>query len=392
MREEGFEAVLWAMGNVSPAGDLALAAHLKQDRPQLRTAVFGTFPGAMQAATFARAPELDAILVGEPEASAPALLDAWAEGRSTAPPGVALPGRETDTPPQFVSDLDALPFPAWELVEGGPYRLPLSGRPFLMAAPSRGCPHPCSFCTARAYYGTRLRKRSAERLADELQRDIERFGVRDFLFWADTFTMDRGHVLGLCEEILRRGLRIQWACNSRIDSIDEEMMAAMRRAGCWMVSFGIESADETVLREAGKRIDPRAVRTTLDAANRHGLVCSGHFILGLPGETRASAKATIDFACGLPLQFAQFYAAAPWPGARLFDWAVRESRMGEEDAWRGVSQEDAGISLCELSAAETGELVAAAYRRFYRRPETLWAALRQLRPAGFWPMLRQRVA
>lgn len=389
---ERFDAALWAVGNVTPADDLALAKHLKEAVPGVRTAVFGTFPTALQSPVFARAPELDAILAGEPEASAPALLDMWAAGGSTPPPGVAVRGQHTNAAAAFTQDLDRLPLPAWERIEGGPYRLPLSGRPFLMVATGRGCPHACSFCTTRAYYGTRLRKRAPERIVDELEHNLHEFGVRDFLFWADTFTLDRRHVLDLCEAITRRRLAVQWACNSRIDSVDEAMLAAMRRAGCWMVSFGIESANEQILRNAGKRIGPDRVRPVLEAASREGLVCSGHFILGLPGETRATAEATIAFACGLPVQFAQFYAAAPWPGSRLYAQARGEGRMAPEDAWRGLSQEDARISVCELPAHEVQAFVAAAYRRFYRRPETWLAALRQLRPAGLWPILRQRVA
>ncbi|MBE3040914.1 MAG: radical SAM protein, partial [Chloroflexi bacterium] len=315
------DVIIWPVGNVSPDADLSLSQMLRELVPHVRSIVFGTFVGKLAQACIARYPEIDAVVLAEPEGPVLDLVNAWDSGNADACIKGTWTRSHMSRPHESrenITDLDALPFPAWDLVGPRKYCLPLSGRPFLMAAPSRGCPFLCSFCTSAAYYGKQVRKRSPGGFVDELERNVKDFGVYDFLFWSDTFTVVRSHVLSICEEISRRNLRIKWTCNSRVDTIDEEMIKEMATAGCWMISFGIESSSQDVQERAGKKIDPVLLNGTLAAANRKGILCAGHFIIGLPGETQESAMRTIGVACSLPLQFAQFYAAAPWPGSRLF--------------------------------------------------------------------------
>jgi radical SAM superfamily enzyme YgiQ (UPF0313 family) len=383
------DVAVWPVGNVSPDADLGLGAALRKILPDVRTVVFGTLAGALPEACLERQPEIDAVLMREPEASVVEVVQALHSGRGVE--GIAgawsRGQRAAEGEAGLWRGLDTMPFPAWDLVGPRRYRLPLSGRPFLMAAPSRGCLYRCSFCTATAYYGKTVRKRSPENFVDELERNLTEYGVRDFLFWADTFTIDRQQVLGICEEMLRRNLRLRWTCNSRADSIDAELLGMMTRAGCWFVSFGIESADPKILASLGKRLDLERVHQAVCMVNDAGAQSSGHFVLGLPGETRETAQTTIGLACSLPLHWAQFYAAAPWPGARLFDHALANGLMTLDDVWAGISQEHARISLCELTPDEINAFLSRANRLFLRRGRTVGAALSQLRPAGLKNLL-----
>ena len=124
--------------------------------------------------------------------------------------------RNTDRP--FLVHLDALPDPAWHLFDLDVYRLPLKGSQFLMVTPHRGCPYPCSYCTAQTYYGAKLRRRSVERVSEEIRRNIEVHGVRELFFWSDTFTIDKRYLIELCDAI--EPLGVTWASNSRVDTID----------------------------------------------------------------------------------------------------------------------------------------------------------------------------
>ncbi len=219
----------------------------------------------------------------------------------------------------FIDDLDSLPFPAWHLLSHQKYVLPLKGRPFLIIAPQRGCPFNCTFCTCQTYYGKKLRIRSTENIIAEIQYDMERFGVRDFFFWAETFVVDRQHVAELCQAMLDASLGISWTCNSRIDIVDEELLKLMARAGCWMISYGIESADQQVLDAVrkGTRVEQAAVAVSL--ARAAGIKTAGHFIFGLPGDTEEAMRKTLKLARSLKLDVAQFYSAVPFPGSRLYE-------------------------------------------------------------------------
>ena len=238
------DAVIWSTGTPSIVDDLALANELKQVAPDVRTAVFGTHVTALDTACLEKTPGLDAIFRNEPELTAAewvARLDdrPWGDilGLSYRLNDEIL--RSSDRP--FLSELDELPHPAWHLFDLDVYRLPLKGSRFLMVTPHRGCPYPCSYCTAQTYYGAKLRRRSVARVREEIERNVEVHGVSELFFWSDTFTIDKSYVLELCDAI--EPLDVRWASNSRVDTLDDEMARAMRRAGCWMLSFGIESGD-----------------------------------------------------------------------------------------------------------------------------------------------------
>ena len=258
---------------------------------------------------------------------------------------------------------EEIPAPAWEHFDLAPYRLPLSGRPFLIVAPVRGCPYACSFCTAPVYYGRKLRKRPVANVIAEIKDNIRRFGVTEFFIWADTFTADRKYVRSFCAGILEAGLRITWTCNSRVDTIDGETLALMKKAGLWMISFGLESGDDDILAASGKRITTADSRRAVRLARAAGVRTAGHFILGLPGETEATMAATLRLASELPLNIAQFYAAAPFPGTRLYEEATAKGWLKTGGGIRlagayGNTWGNAVNEAADSSSAHEGESTA----------------------------------
>lgn len=375
------DAVIWSTGTPSIAGDLALADEIRAVAPQTRTAVFGTHVTALDVSCLEQTRGLDAIIRNEPEATAAdwvARLDdvsSWSEVAGLSYRSGERIERNPDRP--FLSDLDALPEPAWHLFDLDVYRLPLKGTRFLMVTPHRGCPYPCTYCTAQTYYGAKLRRRSVERVRDEIRRNIDVHGVRELFFWSDTFTIDKRYVMELCAAIEPFG--VSWASNSRVDTIDPELAAAMRRAGCWMISFGIESGDQASLDAAGKGASVEDAERAVHVAKDAGIKVAGHFVLGIPGETKESLDKTLALAERLPLDFEQFYCAVPFPGSRLYTEALEKGWLGDA-AFDRFRQDEALLELPGLTPAEVVAYRQRAYRRFYSRPRVALGALSMLSP------------
>jgi radical SAM superfamily enzyme YgiQ (UPF0313 family) len=379
------DAVIWSTGTPSIVDDLALAAEVKSVAPSTRTAVFGTHVTALDESCLRESGGLDAIFRNEPEVTAAE----WVEKLETPAQWSRIAGlsyrengaiRRNESRP-FLADLDQLPDPAWHLFELDAYRLPLRGDRFLMVTPHRGCPYPCNYCTAQTYYGAKLRRRSIEKVRDEIRRNVEVHGVREFFFWSDTFTLDKRYVLALTEAI--EPLGVSWASNSRVDTIDAEMARAMRQAGCWMISFGIESGDQELLDAAGKGASVEEAERAVTVVKESGIKVAGHFVLGLPGETRESLDKTLALAARLPLDFEQFYCAVPFPGSRLYDQAREKGWLQEGDFSR-YRQDEAILELPGLSPGEVMAYRQSAYRQFYTRPRVALSALSLLSPKNLW--------
>jgi radical SAM superfamily enzyme YgiQ (UPF0313 family) len=283
-------AVIWSTGTPSIESDLELASFIKGCDDKVTTVVFGTHVTVLDKECLTAFPAIDCIIRNEPEMTLAVLVKTLTEGGClTDVAGITFrtdTGTTVANPPRpYLEDLDSLPLPAWHLLDLNRYRLPLKGKPFLMVAPLRGCPFNCSFCTCQTYYGKRLRKRSVASVLKELEYDGERFGIRDFFIWAETFVVDRAYVAALCRGIIERGLRISWTSNSRVDTVDKELLTLMAQAGCWMISYGIESGSQKILDEADKGTTIEQAMQAVRCAHEAGIKTVGQFILGLPGET-----------------------------------------------------------------------------------------------------------
>jgi radical SAM superfamily enzyme YgiQ (UPF0313 family) len=356
-----------AIGNDTGVRDCAFAAALKARKSSLTVVLAGTYAAACSTRIFETQPAIDAIAAGEPEYTVRDIVTACAASAPLAGvPGAVTPAG-VGRPRPFIEPLDELPFPRWACIDTRRYRLPLLRRRMLLVAPMRGCPYACSFCTTQQYYGARVRTRSVASVIAELERDVRDFGVRDFLFWAETLTSQRAFVMALCEELRRRALRIRWSATSRVDTVDAELLRAMRAAGCRMLSFGIESLSQDVLDQCGKRMAVEEVAPAIAMARAAGLWTVGHFIIGLPGDTPERVRATVAGAIRLPLDFAQFYAAAAFAGSRL------HKSLGPATA-ANPSQAD----FAQLPA-ELRTLARGAAWRFYATPARWWRWLQHCR-------------
>lgn len=364
------EFVFWNTATPTLDHDLNISGLIKNAAPRALTGVMGTHVSAIPETALAL-PMIDVVIRREPEATIRELCLhvnpelAGIKGISFRKPGENSNRHNEDR--AFLAP-EEIPSPAWKHLDITPYCLPLKGRPFLIVAPVRGCPFPCTFCTAPLYYGKRLRKRPVRNVVDEIQDNSEIFKVRDFFVWADTFTADKDYVKEFSREIAARGLKIYWTCNSRVDTVDMEMLHLMKEAGLWMISFGLESGNNEILKSAGKNITVEQSREAVSMAYQLGIKTSGHFIFGLPGETERTMDQTLALALDLPLDIAQFYCAAPFPGTGLYDQALRKGWLRKVS---NVSQRHAVMDLPGLPARRVDEFRRYAYKKFYMRSGTL---------------------
>jgi anaerobic magnesium-protoporphyrin IX monomethyl ester cyclase len=273
-------------------------------------------------------PALDAVVLGEGEATLLELLEARSAGRPLAQvAGIAYRqgGKCLQSAPRApIAELDLLPVPGAETGEsiGVDYRRQLE---FVIT--SRGCPASCLFCSSPLFWGRGVRFRSPASVVDEIALLKERYGLVYFSFRDDTFTADRKRVLEICRLLVERRLHILWNCQSRVTAVDEEMLVAMKRAGCECIQFGVESGSPEMLKALGKRILPADVERAAAAVRRVGINLSVYLITGIAGESEADLQQTVALIGRIKPQDGQVSPLVYYPGTKLFTNAVREKQV-----------------------------------------------------------------
>ncbi len=264
----------------------------------------------------------------------------------------------------YIEDLDSLPFPARHL---WPMERLREYEDILYLAASRGCVYWCEFCTTVRMHGRKYRMRSPQNVVDELEFLHKTYGVKKFTFCDDAFTVDQPRTEVLCNEILQRGLKIEWNCGTRVDMITKELLAKMKDAGCISVWFGVESGTQQVLDAMKKGISPELTIKVLGWVRELGLKPVPNVILGFPGETKKTAWKTIKFVEKIAPDDVGFYnVATPFPGTPMYD-------MVKEKGWLRVTDFDMYdtthpiFETPQLSMKELGKLREGAFHHYYLR-------------------------
>ena len=273
-------------------------------------------------------PELDAVVLGEGETTLLELLEARGAGAPLA--GVAgIACREGGKAIQNASrapiaDLDHLPLPG--ATTGASIGVDFR-RQLEFVITSRGCPASCLFCSSPLFWGRGVRFRSPASVVREIRALKERYGLIYFSFRDDTFTADRRRVLEICRLLQEQRLHILWNCQSRVTAVDEEMLAAMKRAGCECIQFGVESGSPEMLKALGKRILPADVERAAAAVRRVGINLSVYLITGIPGEGEADLQQTVRLIDRIRPQDGQVSPLVYYPGTRLLANALRDKAV-----------------------------------------------------------------
>jgi anaerobic magnesium-protoporphyrin IX monomethyl ester cyclase len=373
---DGFVPTLIVFPTTTPTldADVAAMAELKR-RYGAPIFCFGPHASTAPAASMQRAPQVDGMMVGEPEDAIVqlALLDSadrvgdvpsltW---RNAA--GAVVPHRSHGSFTQFA----AMPYPAWDLVALDRYALPLVNKRYVIVETSRGCPYTCDFCVAPIHQGHKFRERSAKALVDEIERTHRELGVDFFYLWGDTVTLNVKTFSAFCDELIARNLPIQWFGNARADNLtDPAFVHRLRRSGCWMLALGIESESDDVRKDMVKRLERQKIQAAFTNMREAGIRSFAFFIFGYPGETPASMDQTIDYAIELDPDFANFYPAVPYPGTALYEKCVRESLLPPElgNDWAKMEYSYYLLRGNGLDERIVMNAINRAKRRFFLRP------------------------
>ena len=375
-----------------------------------KTIAFGTHVTPIPRETMRPYPALDFILLGEPDLTIRDLLDVL-EGKVDQRPAniqkmfdnhdpmyepafnedgsvnmakiKGLVWRDAEkinvnlTRP-FIPNLDDMPLPMHEMLPWEKYRMPLIKGPFTFIVTSRGCPAGCTYCIKHVSYQFSVRLRSAENIMQELWK-LKKMGLNNIHMYADLFTVNRDQVMDLCKRMIDEKINLRWTCNSRVDYVDEEMLAMMGKAGNWLISWGIESGSEQILRHARKGAYPDKAARSLQWARNAGIKNWGYFIIGLPGETEETIRQTIDFSKGLPLDIALFHVAAPYPGTPFFFEVVKNGWFRPGTRWEHVDMDKGTVLDYEgLPAERLLYWQRRAFREWALRPGPIMTYLKMV--------------
>lgn len=271
----------------------------------------------------------------------------------------------------FISDLDELPFPAYDLIPDiTVYTPPPSNyRDFPVAnvITSRGCPNQCTFCDQNVF-GRKLRQRSPKNIADELELLHNTYGIREIAFVDDTFTINLHRIPELFAILKERNISFSWSCMSRINTLTREAVHQMRETGCWRISFGIESGNKRILELIKKNINLEQVRTVLQWCREENIETSGFFIIGHPGETLETIEDTIRFAVSLPLTAMVTTINTPIPGSTQYAEYDKYGTLDKTD-WAKFNYWRPVFIPYGLDQQTVMDKHKSFYRRFYFRPK-----------------------
>lgn len=375
-----------------------------------RTIAFGTHVTPIPIETLRAYPALDFVLIGEPDLTIRDLLDHLEGKIDQRPANIRMMFEKHDPlyqlaldddgkldmrgikglgwrkgeeiiinfPRPFMRDLDDMPHPLHHLLPLDTYRMPMIRGPFTFIVSSRGCPAGCTYCIKHVSYQFTTRLRSPEHIMEELWI-LKRLGMNNIHMYADLFTVSRDQVMGLCELMIRENINIRWTCNSRVDYVDEELLQMMARAGNWLISWGIESGNEQILRHARKGAYTDKAERALLWARKAGIRNWGYFIIGLPGETEETIRQTIDFSKRLPLDIALFHVAAPYPGTPFFFEVVENGWFRPGTRWEQVDMDKGTVlDYPGLPAERLLYWQKRAFREWAMRPGPIMTYMKML--------------
>lgn len=262
---------------------------------------------------------------------------------------------------EFIENLDFLPFPAFDLIPLEKYTLFGERLGHFPMITSRGCTFGCRYCASSALFGRRFRARSAENVVDEMEWLMNEFHAERIAF---------------CEEILRRGLDVEWTCTSRIDTVSDELLRKMKKAGCTHIYYGVESASERVLEYYRKGIKLEDVKRIVEKTKEEGLSVTCSFIIGAPFETKEEMMKTLRFSIELNPDYAQFSLLTPYPGTEIYEELKEKGLLLTEDYDEFTAVKPV-LKNENLSPEELFRMLKECYLKFYLRPKLLFEKFRR---------------
>lgn len=362
----------------------------KQSNPAVITVIGGPHPTAVAAEVFDTfGTSLDFAVLGEGEKAFTLLAQIILGQRHDLHDVPGLVYRKGEAIAcnkiEHIKDLDALEMPAWDLINPATYSdeapgVVNKGFPIAPIVTSRGCPHECTFCANSISMGRVIRFRDIEKVLDEMEHLVTRYGVKEFHVSDDNFTVNKKRVIDFCQRIKERGLKVflSFPNGVRIDTLDEPTLLALKEAGAYSITVAIESGSQRILDHMRKKLDLQLIQEKTRLIKRLGFKISAFFILGYPAETKEDIMKTVSFSKSLPIDIAHFSCFLPLPGTRITQELINSGKL------KAVNYEDlvyskAVFSPDGITTAELKIFQRNAFLSFYLRPRIFLGLISRLK-------------
>jgi len=365
------------------AGDLA--EKIKKLNPEIITLIGGVHITSVPEETMKRFPAFDIGIIGEAEITIAELLKALRDKRKLADiPGLVLrqEGALIKTPKrEFIKDLDSLPLPAWDLLPDlhqyyKPPAWSLNQDTSMLIISSRGCSNACIYCD-RGCFGTFVRIHSADYVFKMIKDLYENYGVKQFRINDDNFILFKSRTREICHKIIESKLPIKWSCFGRADSVEPEMLALMKQAGCWQISYGVETGSQEIHNLENKNLTLQQIEDAIALTKKMGISTIGFTMIAHPNETKETIKSTVRFCKRLALDDFKMVFLTPYPNTPLYHYAEKYGTLNKD--WRKMN---AYTEPCFVPYGVTKqELIKyrkLAYWQFYLRPKIIFSHLSQI--------------
>jgi radical SAM superfamily enzyme YgiQ (UPF0313 family) len=377
-----------------------LAGVLKDVLPQVPILVGGPHVTSLPDQTLMEFPNYDIGVMGEAEEILLDLLELLpqqpSEEQLKGVEGISFRGKSgivVNPRRQYRLDLDSIPMPAWDLLPQFPFLYsPTLGsgagtRPTGSLFTTRGCPWRCKFCD-RGVFGDNLRKFSARKVMDQILHLYHEYDIRELMFGDDTLLVDKQRMMELSEMLIDAKLDLRWECMARVIDADLELYHAIKKAGCFEVSYGIESADDRISKLIFKPINQKTINRAIQITKEAGIRARGYFIFGLPGETEETLAVTSKFILTSGLDDVAIFSCTPYPGSALYQ--IASSYGTFEKAWNRMNNVETVFVPYGLTAERIESLRLKVMRKFYFNPRFVWAWSRRLVRENGWKELLGR--
>jgi len=349
----------------------------------------GAHPSSIPADILIDCPEADISVRGEGEIAMLEICRARKSGNSLQDiKGIAFRRGDTivvNDPSEMIADLDLLPFPARDLFPLKHYQThPPYGRinPYGTMVAQRGCPFSCQYCS-KSVFGSTLRIRSVDNVLEEINALVHDQGIREIHFYDDIFTVKKDWILAFCSRLKKERYKLSWSCTTRVDLVDEAMLREMKAAGCWMISFGVESGCQEILDSVRKGYKLEQVTEAFRITRKAGIRTVAYYMIGFPNDTGETIKKTVEYIIGLKPDFASLGIGVLLPGSELSN--SRQSGGGGDAQALGMTPLSEGeyqLMSDRMSREKLENWARWATRKFYLRISYLVMTILKIRSPG----------
>jgi anaerobic magnesium-protoporphyrin IX monomethyl ester cyclase len=383
---------------------LKVAEDIKKLYPNTKIIVGGVHP-SIRPQDLIKSENIDLVIRGEGEETFLEVCNKIQSGKSLKNVlGITYlnDGKMVSTPDRPINkNLDVYPMPALDLIPINKYRISpdlRTGARLGLILTSRGCPYNCLFCANKLLTKRTYRLKSIEGVIEEIEYYIKEYNINQLMIIDDNFAVNRKRTMELCHEFIKRGYpkKFKWWAEARVDCLDEELLRTMKRAGCTILSFGLESGNQRLLDYIKKGITIPQIVKAVKLIKKVGIKSRASIILGLPTETRKESLRSIKFAYKLPLDQVRFSIATPFPGTELWDIAIKEGKIDPNNIdWTRLSLMGGYTSQGPLyypegrSPKEIKRLQTRANYFFYLKPRVILGFFNRIKsPSDFANLLK----